>query len=131
MEGRLTYDPEYEQVVNHLQGRAHGVLLALIVHQRVQVDEQEEGEVGGTVYDELDEGRVDDMAHAGARYHQVAQGEQRPQHRHAQYRGHLQTRVFTPVAGRLAEPDCVEELLAVGLGHKLEGWGGGGAMQGQ
>lgn len=69
--------------------------------------------------DELDEGRVDDLAHAGARHQKVADGEQRPEHRHAQHRGHLQTRVFAAVAGRLSEPDGVEELLAVGLSHEL------------
>ena len=59
-----TDDPEDEQVVDHLQGRAHGVLLALVVHQRVEVEQKQEGEVGGAVDDELDEGRMDDLAHA-------------------------------------------------------------------
>lgn len=63
--------------------------------------------------DEFDEGRVDELAHAGARHQEVADGEQRPQHRHAQHRGHLQAGVFAPVARRLAEPDGVEELLTV------------------
>lgn len=116
---KLTYDPEDEEVVDHLQRRAHGVLLALVVDQRVEVEQQQEVEVGGAVDDELDEGRVDDLTHAGARKQKVADGEQRPQHGHAQHGGHLQTRVLAPVAGRLAEPDRVEELLTVGLGHEL------------
>ena len=69
--------------------------------------------------DELDEGSVDELAHTGAWRQQVAQRQHRPQHRHAQHRGHLQTRVLSPVARRLAEPHRVQELLAVGLGHEL------------
>lgn len=70
--------------------------------------------------DELDKGRVDDLAHAGARHQKVADGEQRPKHCHAQHCGYLQTGVLAAVAGRLSEPDGVEELLTVGLSHKLE-----------
>lgn len=86
---KLTYDPEDEQVIYHLQRRAHGVLLALIVDQRVQVEQQQEGEVGGAVDDELDEGCVDDLAHAGARHQKVADRQQRPKHGDTQDRGHL------------------------------------------
>lgn len=117
---KLTYDPEDEQVIYQLRRGAHGIFLALIVDQRVQVEQQQEREVGGAVDDELDKGRVDDLAHAGARHQKVADGEQRPKHCHAQHRGYLQTGVFAAVAGRLAEPDGVEELLTVGLSHKLE-----------
>lgn len=116
---KLTHDPDNQQVVYQLRRRAHGVLLALVVDQRVEVEQQQEGEVGGAVDDELDEGRVDDLAHAGARHQQVADGQQRPEQRHAQHRGDLQAGVLAPVAGRLAEPHGVEELLAVGLSHKL------------
>lgn len=118
---KLTHDPDNEQVVDQLRRRAHGVLLALVVDQRVEVEQQQEGEVGGAVDDELDEGRVDDLAHAGARHQQVADGQQRPQEGDAQHGGDLQAGVLAPVAGRLAEPHGVEELLAVGLGHKLDG----------
>lgn len=76
--------------------------------------------------DELDEGRVDDLAHAGARHQKVADGQERPKHGHAQHRGHLQTGVLAPVTGRLPEPDGVEELLTVGLSHKLQKRGIGG-----
>lgn len=86
---KLTYDPEDEQVINHLQRRAHGVFLAFVVDQRVQVEQQQEGEVGGAVDDELDEGRVDDLAHTGAWRQKVTDRKQRPKHRHAQHRGHL------------------------------------------
>lgn len=119
--GTLTYDPQDEQVINHLQSGAHGVLLALVVDQRVQVEQQQERQVGGAVDDEFDEGRVDELAHAGAGHQEVADGEQRPQHGHAQHRGHLQAGVLASVARRLAKPDGVEELLTVGLGHELEG----------
>lgn len=112
-EGTLTYDPQDEQVINHPQRGAHGVFLALVVHQRVQVEQQQERQVGGAVDDEFDEGRVDELAHAGARHQEVADREKRPQHGHAQDRGHLQAGVFAPVARRLAEPDGVEELLTV------------------
>ena len=115
----LTHDPEDEQQIDHLQRGAHGVLLALVVDQRVQVEQEEEGEVGRAVDDELDERRVDDLADAPPRHQQVAHGQQRPQHGHAEHRGHFQTRVLAPVARRLAEPDRVEELLAVGLGDEL------------
>lgn len=80
---KLTYDPKDEQVIYHLQSRAHGVFLALIVDQRVQVEQQQEGEVGGAVDDELDEGRVDDLAHTGAWHQKVADREQWPKHCHA------------------------------------------------
>lgn len=63
MSKHLTYDPEDEQVVDHLQRGAHGVLLALVVDQGVEVEQQQEGHVGGAVDDELDEGRVDDLTH--------------------------------------------------------------------
>ena len=115
----LTHNPEDEQKIDHLQRRAHGVLLALVVDQRVEVEQEQEGEVGRAVDDELDERRVDDLAHARAWHQQVARGQQRPQNGHAEHRGHFQTRVLAPVARRLAEPDRVEELLAVGLGDKL------------
>lgn len=118
---KLTHDPENEQVVYQLRRRTHGVLLALVVDQGVEVEQQQEGEVGGAVDDELDEGRVDDLAHAGARHQQVADGEQRPEEGHAQHGGDLQAGVLPSVAGRLAEPHGVEELLAVGLSHKLDG----------
>lgn len=121
MNNKLTNDPENEQVIYQLRRRAHGVLLALVVDQGVEVEQQQEGEVGGAVDDELDEGRVDDLAHAGARHQQVADGEQRPEDGHAQHGGDLQAGVLAPVAGRLAEPHGVEELLAVGLSHKLDG----------
>lgn len=85
----LTYDPEDEQVVYHLQRRSHGVFLALIVDQRVQVEQQQEGEVGRAVDDEFDKGRVDDLAHTGAWDQKVAERKQRPEHGHAQHRGHL------------------------------------------
>lgn len=62
----LTYDPEDKQEVDHLQCGAHSVFLALVVHQRVEVEQQQEGEVRGAVDDELDKGGVYDMAHAGA-----------------------------------------------------------------
>lgn len=120
-----TYDPEDEQVVDHLQRGAHGILLALIVHQRVQVEQQQECEVGGAVDDELDEWRVDDLAHARAWHQQVAHRQQRPQHGNTQHRGHLETCVLAPIARRLTKPHSVEELLAVGLSHKLRSamWG--------
>lgn len=118
---KLTNDPEDEQIVYQLRRRAHVVLLALVVDQRVEVEQQQEGEVGGAVDDELDKGRVDDLSHTGARHQQVADGEQRPEERHAQHGGDLQAGVLAPVAGRLAEPHGVKELLAVGLSHKLDG----------
>lgn len=121
LNNKLTNDPENEQVIYQLRRRAHGVLLALVVDQGVEVEQQQEGEVGGAVDDELDEGRVDDLAHAGARHQQVAEGEQRPEDGHAQHGGDLQAGVLAPVACRLAEPHGVEELLAVGLSHKLDG----------
>lgn len=62
-ESSLTYDPEDEQVVYQLQRRAHSVLLVLVVHQRVEVEQEEEGEVRRCVDDELHEGRVDDVTH--------------------------------------------------------------------
>lgn len=71
--------------------------------------------------DELDEGCVDDLSYAGARHQQVADGEQRPEERHAQHGGDLQAGVLASVAGRLAEPHGVKKLLAVGLSHKLDG----------
>lgn len=70
--------------------------------------------------DELDEGRVDDLAYARAWPQQVAQGQHGPQERHAQHRRHLQARVLPSVTGHLAEPHRVEELLAVGLCHELD-----------
>lgn len=79
--------------------------------------------------DEFDERRVDDLAHAGARHQKVADGKQRPEHRHTQHCGHLQTGVFAPVAGCLAEPDGVEELLTVGLSHKLQRQGNTGTFK--
>lgn len=75
--------------------------------------------------DEFDEGCVDDLAHTGAWHQKVADRKQRPKHGHTQHRGHLQTGVFAPVAGRLSKPDGVEELLTVGLSHKLERQGNG------
>lgn len=60
---KLTYDPEDEQEIYHLQRRTHGVFLVLIVNQRVQVEQKQEREVGGAVDDELDERRVNDLAH--------------------------------------------------------------------
>lgn len=70
--------------------------------------------------DEFDERRVDDLAHTGAWHQKVADGKQGPEHRHTQHCGHLQTGVFAPVAGCLSKPDGVEELLTVGLSHKLQ-----------
>lgn len=119
MSKHLTYDPEDEQVVDHLQRGAHGVLLALVVDQGVEVEQQQEGHVGGAVDDELDEGRVDDLTHTWAWNQKVADGEQRPEHGYAQNSGHLQTGVFPPVTGRFSEPHGVEKLLTVGLSHKL------------
>lgn len=73
-----TYDPEDEKVINHLKSRTHRVLLALVVDQRVQVEQQQEGEVGSAVDDEFHKWGVDDLADAGAGHHKVADGQQRP-----------------------------------------------------
>lgn len=116
---KLTYNPQDEQVVDHLQCRAHGVFLAFVVDQRVQVEQQQEREVRGAVDDELDERGVDDLAHARTRHQKVADGQQRPKHGDAQNGGHLQTGVFAAVTGCLSKPDCVEELLTVGLSNEL------------
>lgn len=73
----LTYDPEDEQVVDQLQRRDR-VFSVLIVDQRVEVEQEEEGEIRAAVDDELHEGCVDDVSDAGTRSEQVADGEQRP-----------------------------------------------------
>lgn len=69
--------------------------------------------------DELHERRVDYLANSGSRHKQVADGEERPEQRHTQDRAYLQKGVLASVAGHLSEPDGVEELLTVGLSHKL------------
>lgn len=89
LDKKLTYDPKDEQVIDHLQCRAHGVFLAFIVDQRVEVEQQQECKVGGAVNDELDEGRVDDLAHTGTWHQKVADRKQWPKHRYAQYCAHL------------------------------------------
>lgn len=114
-----TYDPEDEKVINHLQSGAHCVLLAFVVDQRVKVEQQQEGEVGSAVDDEFHKRGVDDLADARAGHQKVADRQQRPKYGHAQDGGYLQTGVFATVARRLSEPNGVEELLTVGLSHKL------------
>lgn len=69
--------------------------------------------------DELHEGRVDDVSHAGTWSEQVAHGEQRPKHSNTQHRQQLQSRVLTPVTRHLAKPHRVQELLTVRLCHEL------------
>lgn len=86
---KLTYYPKDEQVVNHLQRRAHGVFLALVVDQRVEVKQQQECKVRGAVDDELHKGCVDDLTHTGAWHQKVADRKQWPKHHHTQHCGYL------------------------------------------
>lgn len=85
----LTYDPEDEQVIDHLKRGAHRVLLVLVVDQRVQIKQQQEGEVGGAVDDELNERGMDYLANTGAWHQKVADRKERPKHGHAQNCGHF------------------------------------------
>lgn len=88
---------------------------------RGQQEQEEEGEVGRRVADELDEGLPDEQAQRALWGDQVAHGEDREQEPDDEARHHLHGPVSPPPARELVVPARGQQLLAVGLGHELDG----------
>lgn len=86
---------------------------------RGQQEQEEEGEVGRRVADELDEGLPDEQAQRALWGDQVAHGEDREQEPDDEARHHLHGPVSPPPARELVVPARGQQLLAVGLGHEL------------
>lgn len=86
---------------------------------RGQEEQQQEGEVGGGVADELDEGLTDEQAVAALGGDQVGDGQQREEEADEDARDELDGPVAPPPARELVVPARRQQLLTVGLGNKL------------
>ena len=84
-----------------------------------QEEEEEEGEVGRCVTDELDEGLADEKPKGVLGHGHVAQREEGEEQADEDARDRLPHPVLLPPTRELVIPAGRQELLAVGLGHKL------------
>lgn len=71
--------------------------------------------------DELDERLSDEQSKRAFRSYQVAHGEDREKQPYDEARHHLHGPVSSPPAWELIVPARGQQLLTVGLGHKLQG----------
>lgn len=86
---------------------------------RGQEEQQQEGQVGGGVTDELDEGLSDEQAIAALRGDQVDDGQEREEEADKDARDELHRPVAPPPARELIVPARRQQLLTVGLSDKL------------
>ena len=92
---------------------------------RGEEQQEEEGQVGRRVADELDEGLADEEAVAALGGEEVADGEDGEQQTDEDAGEELARPVAPAPARELVVPPRRQQLLAVGLGHELEGERGG------
>lgn len=85
-----------------------------------QEQQEQEGQVGRRVADELDERLADEEAVAALGSHEVAQGEHRVEEADEDAGEKLPRPVAPPPARKLVVPAGSQELLAVWLSYKLQ-----------
>lgn len=123
MEG-LTQHPGQDHPLHRGGGRTLPVLLRGDDVLGGQEQQEQEGQVGRRVADELDERLADEEAVAALGSHEVAQREHGVEEADEDAGEELPRPVAPPPARKLVVPAGSQELLAVWLSYKLQGGGG-------
>lgn len=115
----LTQDPWQDHPLHGSGCRSLPVLLCGDNVLGCQEQQEEKGQVGGRVADELDERFADEEAVGTLGRGEVAKGEQRVEETNEDTGEELSCPVASPPAGELVIPAGRQKLLAVGLRNKL------------
>lgn len=117
--GGLTKDPRQDHPLHSSGGRSLPVLLRGDNVLGCQEQQEEEGQVGGRVADELDKRFADEVAVATLGCREVAESEQRVEETDEDAGEELSCPMAPPPAGELIVPAGRQKLLAVWLCNKL------------
>lgn len=120
----LTQHPGQDHPLHRGGGRTLPVLLRGDDVLGGQEQQEQEGQVGRRVADELDERLADEEAVAALGSHEVAQREHGVEEADEDAGEELPRPVAPPPARKLVVPAGSQELLAVWLSYKLQGGGG-------
>lgn len=115
----LTQDPWQDHPLHSSGCRSLPILLRGDNVLGCQKQQEEEGQVGGRVANELDERFADEEAVATLGHREVAESEQRVEEADEDAGEELSCPVASPPAGELVVPAGCQKLLTVGLRNKL------------